>query len=213
MPAGLPHVDAVGELAVLVHDAHLAQPRMLVARARLEVGPDAPRRRAADRLEVVRNDLVARPVADDLATVEQDRPVAEPRQRLHLVGDEDTVRPERLNSSIRPRQRLLELGVADGEHLVHEQDLRLEVRGHREREPHVHAARVPLDRRVEERRHAGEVDDLGQLARDLAASHAEDGAVQVDVLAAGQLGMEARADLEQAADAAADDGLARRSAS
>ena len=37
-----------------------------------------------------------------------------------------------------------------------------------------------------------------------ARRHAEDGAVEVDVLAAGELGVEAGADFEQAADAAAE---------
>ena len=50
----------------------------------------------------------------------------------------------------------------------------------------------------------GEGDDLVELARDLRAPHPEDRAVQVDVLAPGQLGVEAGADFEQAADAAAD---------
>ena len=104
----------------------------------------------------------------------------------------------------------LELRVADGEHLVDEQDLRLEMRGDREREPHVHAARVALDRRVDELLDAGEVDDLVELPRDLAALHAEDRAVQEDVLAPGQLRVEAGADLEQAADATPDLGPARR---
>jgi hypothetical protein len=46
----------------------------------------------------------------------------------------------------------------------------------------------------------GELDDLVELARDLAARHAEDRAAQEDVLAPRQLGVEAGADLEQAAD-------------
>ena len=62
-----------------------------------------------------------------------------------------------------PEAALLELGVADREHLVDEQDLRLEVRGDGEREPHVHAARVALDRRVDELLDAGELDDLVEL--------------------------------------------------
>ena len=56
----------------------------------------------------------------------------------------------------------------------------------------------------------GEGDDLVELARDLAALHSEDGAVQKDVLAAAQLGMEARADLEQRADQASDRDVAVR---
>ena len=49
-----------------------------------------------------------------------------------------------------------------------------------------------------------ELDDLVELALDLGPRHAEDGAVEVDVLAAGQLGVEAGADLEQACHPAAD---------
>ena len=107
----------------------------------------------------------------------------------------------------------LELGVADGEHLVDEQDLRLEVRRHREGEPHGHPARVALHGRVDEPLDAGELDDLVELALDLPPLHPEDRAVQEDVLAAGELGMEAGADLEQAADATADLGASRSSAS
>ena len=70
---------------------------------------------------------------------------------------------------------------------------------------------VALDRRVDELADAGEVDDLVELARDLGALHAHDRALQVDVLAAGQVGMEAGGDLDQRADAAADlDAAARR---
>ena len=83
-----------------------------------------------------------------------------------------------------------------------EQDLRLEVGGDGEGQPHIHAARVALDRRVDEPVDLGERDDLVELASDLAAAHAEDRAVEVDVLPAGQLGVEAGADLQQAADPA-----------
>ena len=62
---------------------------------------------------------------------------------------------------------------------------------------------IALDRRVEEFLDLGEGDDLVELPADLGAAHAEDGAVEIDVLAAGQLGMKAGADFEQARDAAA----------
>src|SRR6185295_2097391 len=99
---------------------------------------------------------------------------------------------------------LLELRVADGEHFVHDEDLGLEVRRDGEREAHVHAARVALHRRVEEPLDLGERDDLVELRGDLRAAHPEDRAVQEDVLAARQLRMKARADLEKARDAPAD---------
>ena len=81
-----------------------------------------------------------------------------------------TVRPPRLTSSILPEALLLELRVADGEHFVDDQDLRLEVRRDRERQPHVHAGGVALDRRVEELLDLGERDDLVELAADLGAA-------------------------------------------
>ena len=113
-----------------------------------------------------------------------------------------TVRPSRATSLILPEALLLERGVADREHLVDEQNLGLEMRGDRERESHVHAARVALDRGVEEALDLGERDDLVESALDLGAPHAEDRAVEVDVLAAGELGVKAGADLEQRADTA-----------
>ena len=49
---------------------------------------------------------------------------------------------------------------------------------------------------------AGEVDDLVEARVELLLRQAEDRAVEVDVLAPGQLGVEARAELEQRRDLA-----------
>ncbi len=77
------------------------------------------------------------------------------------------------NSTVRPllcdilhlaQALLLELDVADRQHLVDDQDLRLQVRRDGERQAHVHAAGVALDRRVEEFLDLGEGDDLVELA-------------------------------------------------
>ena len=54
----------------------------------------------------------------------------------------------------------LELGVADGEDLVDEEQVGVDVDRDREAEPHVHARGVVLHRRVDEVLDAGEVDDL-----------------------------------------------------
>ena len=72
-----------------------------------------------------------------------------------------------------------------------------------EREANLHPARVALYGHVDEAADSRELDDVVELRGDLAAPHPEDGAVQVDVVAPGQLGMEACPDLEQRADAAA----------
>ena len=92
--------------------------------------------------------------------------------------------------------------VADRQHLVDDQDLGLEVGGDGERQPDVHAARVVLHRRVDELLELRKGDDRVELADDLGAEHPEDGAVEEDVLPAGQVGMKAGADFEQARDAA-----------
>ena len=114
------------------------------------------------------DDVLAAPVLRDPAVLHEDRAVAELRDCLHVVRDEEhraAVRAEVLHA---PEAATLELRVPDGEHLVDEQDLRLEVRGHREREPHVHAARVALHRRVEEALDARELDRCRGASLDLA---------------------------------------------
>ncbi len=98
----------------------------------------------------------------------------------------------------------LELQVADSENLVHQEDLGVQVSGNREGEPYLHPARIAFDHRVDELSGLGKLDDLLELRIDLALSHAEDAAVEIDVLPSRQLRMETGADFEQAADAAMD---------
>src|SRR5438046_61570 len=75
----------------------------------------------------------------------------------------------------------------------------------------VHPARVMFDRRVEESRDLREVDNRVELAACFGARHAENCAVEKDVLASGQVGMEAGSHFEQTADASAQlDAAARR---
>ena len=65
---------------------------------------------------------------------------------------------------------------------------------------------------VEEPLDLGEGDDLVHPPVDLVPAHPQDRAVQVDVLPTGQLGVEARAHLEQRPHPAVDDALGPRSA-
>ena len=66
-----------------------------------------------------------------------------------------------------------------------------------ERQPHVHAGRIALHRRVETL-DLGEGDDLVELPPDLRPPHAQDHAIEKDVLAASQLRVKAGAHFEQA---------------
>ena len=100
-----------------------------------------------------------------------------------------------------PQAFLLKASVSHCQYLVHQQNLRLQVRGHGESQPHAHAAGVALHRRIDELLHAGEVHDLVELAVDFGFGHAQDRAVEVDVFPSSQLLMKASAHFEQAGDA------------
>ena len=95
---------------------------------------------------------------------------------------------------------LLELGIADGEDLVHYEDLGLQESRDGEAETDGHTRTITLDWGIDISLAAAEVDDLIQFGLDLAAGHAEDGAVHEDILPPGHLAMEAGADLEEGAD-------------
>jgi hypothetical protein len=124
------------------------------------------------------------------------------------VADEDDRPPDGRDLVHLAEALALEGEVAHRQHLVDEEDLRLEMRGYREGEAHGHSARVPLDRRVEELLDLGESDDLVEAPVDLPSGEPEQNSVQVDVLPAGELAVEARPDLEQRADAAVERGAA-----
>ena len=93
--------------------------------------------------------------------------------------------------------------VADGEHLVDEQHVGVEVRGDREAQAQEHARRVRRHRRVDEVAELGERDDRVQALLDLLLDEAVQRAVEEDVLAPGEVAPEAGAELELRDDLAA----------
>ena len=97
---------------------------------------------------------------------------------------------------------LLEFGVAHGKHFVHHQYFGFQVRSDGESEADGHAAAVALHGGVQVAFASAEVHDLVELAGDFATAHAHDGAVHVDVLAAGHFRVESGAHFEEARDAA-----------
>src|SRR5690606_40880432 len=52
----------------------------------------------------------------------------------------------------------LEIGIAYGQHFVHDEDLRIEVCGHGETQAHLHTAAVALDGRIDVVLDAAEID-------------------------------------------------------
>ena len=65
------------------------------------------------------------------------------------------------------------------------------MRGDRKTEARIHAARIPLDRGIDEILNAGELDDFVELLPDEGHRHAHDGAPQKHILTAGEVLMEA----------------------
>ncbi len=98
---------------------------------------------------------------------------------------------------------LLEHRVADRQHLVHQQHVRLQVGRDGEAEAHLHARGVELHLPVDGAAEPGELHDVVEAAGHLAAAQAEQRAEQVDVLPAGQVRVDAGPDLDQRADPAA----------
>ena len=129
--------------------------------------------------------------------LKHDRAVAEPLDRARIVGHEDDGPSRTLEVPDPPEALLLERLVSDGQHLVEQQHVRLDVHRHGEPEAHVHPGRVGTHWHVLELFELGEVDDLVQVFVDVAALESVDRSVEVHVLDAGELGMEARPDLDQ----------------
>ena len=99
------------------------------------------------------------------AVVQPQRLVAEALDEAERVGDEQDrlAAPPELGELVEALVR--EALVADGEHLVDEQHVGIDVDRHGKAEPHVHARRVGLDRRVDELLELGELDDLVEPRR------------------------------------------------
>ena len=103
---------------------------------------------------------------------------------------------------------LLEEDVADGEGLVDDEDIRLDDGRDCERDASDHAAGVVLERHVHEVAKLSEVDDVVEVGVDELLGIAEKRAVEVDVLACGELDVKARAKLDKRGDVAMNGDLA-----
>ena len=147
----------------------------------------------------------------DAAVVDPQRLVAEALDQTERVRHEQDCLPAAPELGELVEALVGESLVADREHLVHEQHVGIDVNRHGEPEPHVHAGRVRLHRRVDELAQLGELDDLVEALLDLALGQPEHDAVDEHVLAAGDFRVKAGAELDERRDAALDrDGAARR---
>jgi hypothetical protein len=124
-----------------------------------------PRFFRGDALSVSRDGLGGGGVRGDAPALEPDRAAAARRDEGKVVRDEE----ERLAGPLELRE-LLEAPVGEGlvadrQHFVHQEHVRVAVRRHGEAETDRHARRVRLDRRVQEILDAGETRDRREPRR------------------------------------------------
>ena len=150
-------------------------------------------------LAVTHDRIVRRPVELDTAVSQQHGTIAETFDRCRIVRDEDNRAAPLLELEDLAEALALKLLVADREDLVQQQDVGIDVRRNREPEAHVHPDEYVRTGRSMNSSSSGEGDDLVQLLAHVSALEAVDRAVEEDVLAAGQVGVETRAELEQRA--------------
>src|SRR5206468_1366235 len=143
-------------------------------------------------LEVVRGrDVADRATRRDAPLIEPDRAVAEALDEADVVRDEHDRLPRPAELCDLRVTLVLEVLVTDGEHLVDEKDVRIDVHRDGEAEARRHAARVRLDRRVEEAAELREALDLRHRRLGLLTRETEQRAVEVRVLASGEVGVKA----------------------
>src|SRR3990172_12336030 len=136
-------------------------------------------------------------VRQEVAATYKERSLAEVLDKAHRVGDQDDGDALGLKLPHLGQALLLEAGVAHGQHFVDEEDLRVAVHRDGKAEAYVHAGGVALDGGVNEVPQLSEGDNLVEAGADLLAGHAQDGGVEEDVLAAGEVWVKAGAQLDK----------------
>ena len=150
------------------------------------------------------------PVVLELTLLEENPTIAHSLERSARVRDERDCHASPLELEDALDAFPLEGLVPDGEHLVEEQDFCIDVDGDREPEAHVHARGVRSNWQVDEALELAELDDRVEPAVDLLFAQAVDRCAQVDVVAAGEVRVEAGAELEQCTDPAGNGETATR---
>ncbi len=152
---------------------------------------------ARDIAPVPRHHGIRGALGDHRSRPQVDGPVAERCHHVEVVGNQD----QRDALASHPRDAVQatarERSVADRQHLVDEQDVGVDGDRDGKAEADVHPRRVGLDRLVDELADAREFEDLVHPALDLRPGEPEQHAVDDDVLAPGDLGVKARAQLDQ----------------
>ena len=160
------------------------------------VGLEAPAQRADGAADVALDDLLARAVSLDATTVQPHRPAADLGDRPEVVAHEDD-RPA-LTTELRHlpealANRASPTASTSSTITISASTCAATANASRRYIPHEYRL-IGVSRN---RSRPGELDDLVVAPADVLPRHAEDRGVEVDVLVPRQLGMEARADVEE----------------
>src|ERR1051325_11541769 len=93
---------------------------------------------------------------------------------------------------------LLKFSVPNGEHLIYKKYLRLEMGCDSKRETYVHSGRIPFHRSIYKFLDLGKRYNFIEFLANLSASHTENRSIRKNILAPGQLRMEAGTDFKEA---------------
>lgn len=144
----------------------------------------------------------------DAAPIEPKCALAHVEDEAGVVGDDEQGDAAVHELTHAAGALLLKHDVAHAEGFVDDEDVGLDGDRDGKGHAHHHAGGVGFNRLLDEGADIGEFFDLGELAIHLVAADAENGAGEVDILAARKLGVEARTEFEERGDAAADVTLA-----
>src|SRR5664279_324185 len=135
-------------------------------------------------------------VDDDFARLEQHDAITHLAYLFEAMRDQDDRASVMLELLDLVEAFALERLVAHRQDLVDEQHLGIDVDGNSKCQADIHAGRVELHLGVDEWVDGSKVDDAVEILVGLLAGQAQDRGVQIDILAAGQVRMEAGAQLK-----------------
>src|ERR1700730_481778 len=92
----------------------------------------------------------------------------------------------------------LKSNITNSQNFIDNENFRLKMRSDRKYHPNLHTAGIALDGSIQKFTDTRKISDLFKFVIDFLLPHAEDRSIQVNVFTAGQLRMEAGADLEKA---------------
>lgn len=149
-------------------------------------------------------DLPGGAVHDQSAVVEPEAAITNGIDFAERVTDEDDDPALRRDLLHAPGRLVREEGIADRQGLIDDEDVRLNEGAHGEGKASLHAGRVGPDGPIDELAELGEGNHLLDMGVDIRMRGSVDRRVQVDILAAGHIVAQDRADRQHGVDLAAD---------